>query len=443
MACYRQALQIKPGLAVAHFNLGALLQARGQLQEAAHHYQQAIVSEPRFFEAHGNLGTVLQQRGQLAAAEKCYRQALTLKPNARAYFNLGTALHDQGEHDEAIRQFREAVALDPQFADAWNNLGETLRDHGDMDEAFRCYKQALVVQPNHGRALYNVAETLYLGGKIQDAAGYFENSDFADAPDRAMQCLYKTSQFDTFKQKFDRLTVSRRHASILLGTLSTHHATNFRQEDPYNFCKAPMDYVWHTRVDEVATPGSALLQEILNDVQSLHIAERKQGRLYYGIQSAGNLFKRPEASFQKLATLIRGKVRDYQQRYNGSAYEIIMGFPRELEFSSSWYLRMKKGGFLGSHIHEEGWISGCVYLKLPDKNNAHEGSFEYSTDGDDYPRLHDEFPVQVVDQQVGDLVMFPSSLFHRTIPFHSDQERVCVAFDIKPAAFVSPAQPAP
>jgi len=53
------------------------------------------------------------------------------------------------------------------------------------------------------------------------------------------------------------------------------------------------------------------------------------------------------------------------------------------------------------------------------KNNAHEGSFEYSTDGDDYPRLHDDFPSQIVDQQVGDLVLFPSSLFHRTIPFHS------------------------
>ena len=95
---------------------------------------------------------------------------------------------------------------------------------------------------------------------------------------------------------------------------------------------------------------------------------------------------------------------------------------------------MNKGGYLTSHIHEEGWISGCVYLQLPEKNSAHEGSFEYSTDGDDYPRLHDDFPSQIVDQQVGDLVIFPSSLFHRTLPFHSDQERVCVAFDIKPAA---------
>ena len=32
----------------------------------------------------------------------------------------------------------------------------------------------------------------------------------------------------------------------------------------------------------------------------------------------------------------------------------------------------------------------------------------------------------------GDLVLFPSSLFHRTIPFDSKEERLCIAFDIVP-----------
>ena len=98
---------------------------------------------------------------------------------------------------------------------------------------------------------------------------------------------------------------------------------------------------------------------------------------------------------------------------------------------------MKKGGNLGSHIHEEGWISGCVYLKLP-KQKVHEtdAGFEYGTDGDSYPRQHDNFPSHIVVQEVGDIVLFPSSLFHRTIPFSSDEDRVCVAFDLKPDASI-------
>jgi uncharacterized protein (TIGR02466 family) len=438
VASYRKALQLKPSFTVAHFNLGTLLQTQGLLQEAARHYQKAVDIEPGFFEALGNLGTIMQQRGELEKAEHCYRKALVLRPDARGHFNLGTTLHDQGEHEEAIRAFREAVRLDPHFADAWNDLGETLRDRGDMDEAIRCYKQALTVQPGHDRANYNLGEFFCLADRLQDAIPYFEESSFADAQDRALQCLYKTRQFEAFRQKFDLLAAHGQRASVLLGSLSTHYATNFRLEDTYNFCKEPMDYVVHTRIDELAQPDSPLLKELLHDIQHLAIAERKQGRLYYGMQSAGNLLQRSESSYRKLAALIRKKVKDYQQRFAGSPYELISGFPREIEFTSSWYLRMKQGGYLTSHLHEEGWISGCIYLQLPEKNNAHEGSFEYSTDGDDYPRLHDDFPSQIVDQKVGDLVLFPSSLFHRTIPFHSDQERVCVAFDIKPAPLLRP-----
>ncbi len=432
MASYRKALQLKPELTVAHFNLGALLQQQGQLPQAAAHYQQAVAQQPRFFQAWANWGTVLQERGEWAAAGHCYRKALALHPDAQGHFNLGTVLYGQGHHQEAIQAFLEAVRLDPQFADAWNDLGETWRDQGGMDEAVRYYRQALVASPGHGRANYNLGEFYCMAGQLEQAVPFFKASDFADANERALQCLYKTQQFDAFKRQFDSLITQKQHNSILLGTLATHYAINFRQDNPYNFCKSPMDYVLHTRIDELAGPDSPWLRELLDGIKNLAIAERKQGRLYYGIQSAGNLLQRPEPSFQKLAALIRAKVKAYQQHFAGSDDEIIRLFPKQLEFASSWYLRMKQGGYLTSHIHEEGWISGCVYLQLPDKQSGHEGSFEYGTDGDDYPRLHDGFPSQIVDQAVGDLVLFPSSLFHRTLPFYSDQERVCVAFDIKP-----------
>ena len=433
IASYRNALQLKPDFAVAHFNLGTLLQARGLLQEAAQHYRQALAQEPDFFAAYGNLGTILQQQGQLEAAEDCYRKAVALHPDALGHFNLGTTLYGQGEHEEAIREFHKAIELDSQFADAWNSLGETLRDRGDMEEAIRCYRQALTAQPNHARANYNLGEFYCLLGQFTDAIAYFERSDFADAKERALQCLYKDKQFTVFKQKFAELTSQPHPVSILLGTLSTHYATNFREANTYTFCSNPMAYVVHTRIDELCLPNSPLLQALLHDIEHLAIAERKQGRLYYGMQSAGNLLQRSESSFQQLAALIRAQVKNYQRQFAGSSDALIRRFPKDIAFASSWYLRMKQGGYLTSHIHEEGWISGCVYLKLPDKQHAHEGSFEYSTDGDDYPRLHDDFPSQIVDQAVGDLVLFPSSLFHRTIPFNSDQERVCIAFDIQPA----------
>lgn len=432
--CYRKALRLKPDMTAAHFNLGTLFQTQGLLKEAVKHYRKTIELEPAYYEALGNLGTVLQQQGRLEQAGEYYRRALSLRADARGHFNLGTVFYGLGQHQEAVEAFREAIKLEPDFADAWNTLGETLRDRGEMDEAVRCYRKSLALEPDHDRAQYNMGEYLYLAGHLDEAIAYFEASHFADSQERALLCLYKTRQFELFQQRFAKAVANTRHSSVLLGALSTHHANNFHRDNPYRFCTSPMDYVQHSRIDELAVPDSPLLQALLHDIQHLAIAERKQGRLYYGIQSAGNLLLRSEASFQKLAVLIKQKIDAYRQYYRKRSRDgLITEFPRTIDFTSSWYLRMKQGGYLTSHIHEEGWISGCVYLKLPKRTRNHEGSFAYSTDGDDYPRLHDDFPEEIVDVEVGDLVLFPSSLFHRTLPFQSDEERVCVAFDVKPA----------
>lgn len=432
VASYRKAIALKRDLAVAHFNLGTALQGQGKLDEAIASYRSAATIEPGFLEAHGNLGTILQQQGNLVEAAASYRKALAIQPTARGYFNLGTALRGQGKLDEAVASYRKALAIEPDYAGAHNNLGETLRDQGKMDEAVACYKSALAIDPDNAQACYDMAEFLHLAGKYDEAIRYFEKSDLWDSGDRALYCMYKAGKFDEFSDKLEK-ALELRHTSPLLATLSTHYAANFGVEDRYNFCRNPMEFVFHSRIEALTDPNGQLLKDLLRDITHTEIAERKQGRLYYGIQSAGNLLKRPEASFQMLASLIRQKIEDYRQHFSAEYCELVKSFPDSLEFSSSWYLKMQKGGHLTSHIHEEGWISGCVYLVVPPRNEGHDGSIEFSTHGDDYPQKHDNFPSRAIDQRVGDIVLFPSSLFHRTIPFNSDEDRICVAFDLKPA----------
>jgi len=434
IASYRKALGLKPDLTVAYFNLGVVLQEQGKFEEAVTCYRKAVALEPGFFEAYGNLGTVLQKQGRLEDAVVNYRKALAISLDARGHFNLGTALRDQGRHEEAGQSYLQALALQPDYADAHNNLGEIFRDQGNMDEAIKCYQNAMAIDPGHSNANYNMGEFLSLAKRYEDAIPYFERSRFQDFQERAMECMYRIQRYDEFREKLKTMVHSGKK-SMMLATLSTHHAINFGVPDEYNFCPEPMRFAWHTNIPELAEPGSPLLQEVLETIDRTPIAARMQGRLYSGMQSAGNLLKRPEPAFQQLATLVKQKIVEYREHFAGEDCELIRSFPQDIDFSSSWYLKMKKGGNLGSHIHEEGWISGCVYLKLP-KQKIHitDAGFEYGTDGDNYPRMHDNFPSHIVVQEVGDIVLFPSSLFHRTIPFHSNEDRVCVAFDLKPMA---------
>ncbi len=431
---YRNALKLQPSMPDLHFNLGIVFGNLNRFEEAANSYRKAIALNPKFFEAYGNLGTLMQKQGKLEEAVASYRKAISINPDARGYFNLGTALRDQGRLDEAIKSYQQAIQLFPNYADAHSNLGETLRDQGNMQEAIKSYQNALALNPNHPSANYNMAEFLYLAKRYDEAIPHFEMSQLDDWQERSMYCLYKAERFDEFKNKLDAIVQSGTHTAPFLATLSTHYAINFGVDDPYNFCKNGLDFVYKAAIPELSSPNSPLLQSLLNDINNAEIAERVQGMLHNGKQSAGNLFKRPEHSFRTLAELVKKEFIHYKNKFAGADCELIKSFPEELEFTSSWFVKMRQGGHLDSHIHEIGWISGAVYLAMPsDKKSPEEGAFEYGTHGDSYPQKHSSFPVGSVIPNVGEIVLFPSSLFHRTIPFTSNEERICIAFDLKPS----------
>jgi uncharacterized protein (TIGR02466 family) len=429
---YRNALKLQPNTPDLLFNLAIVLTHINQLDEAENSYRSAIKLNPRFFEAYGNLGILLQQQGKLDEAIASYQAGLKINPqDARAYFNLGTVLRDKGLLADAVDSYQNAIKLFPNYTDAYNNLGETLRDQGNMVEAIKHYQQALSLNPDHVLANYNMAEFLYLAQRYDEAIPYFEKSQLEDWQDRVLFCLYKAERFADFKQKRDAIISQQAHTAPFLATLSTHYSINFNEPDPYNFCKNGFDFVYHNAIPELAE-GSSLLNSLLNDIKNADIAERKQARLTNGKQSAGNLFKRPEASFRALGELVKREFLAYKNKFSDADCELILSFPNELEFTSSWYVKMQQGGHLNGHIHEIGWISGAVYLAIPETQNIEEGAFEYGTHGDDYPQQHQNFPTQFIKPTVGDIVLFPSSLFHRTIPFNTQQQRICVAFDLKP-----------
>ncbi|HSI43260.1 MAG TPA: tetratricopeptide repeat protein [Methylotenera sp.] len=436
---YIKALKLQPNTPELQFNLGIALTNLNRLEEAVNAYQKAIQLQPQFFEAYGNLGTVLQKQGKLVEAINAYQQGLKINPqDARGYFNLGTALRDNGQLDEAVTSYRKALQLFPNYTDAHNNLGETLRDQGNMEAAVKSYQSALALNPQHPHANYNMAEFLYLAKRFEEAIPFFEASQLDDWQARSLYCLYKAERFDAFKAQLDQLVATTKHTAPFIGTLSTHYALNFGIENPYNFCKNGFDYVYRQSIPQLAEANSQLLKDLLHDINNTEIAERKQGMLHFGTQSAGNLFKRPEASFRTLAELIKQEFINYKNRFAGADCELIKSFPDTLDFTSSWYVKMRQGGHLDPHIHEIGWISGAVYLAMPtNRQNPDEGSFEYGTHGDNYPQKHGNFPAETIMPNVGDIILFPSSLFHRTIPFSADEERICIAFDLRPAVSIA------
>jgi len=177
-ALYRQILEVKPDHADALHYLGVIAYQVGNHEVAADLIGKATRISPTG-EMFSNLGLVLQAQGQLDDAVDHYRRALSYQPgHVEAHNNLGNALKDKGELDGAVEHYRHALRLRPDFAVAHNNLGVTLKMQGKLDEAVKSFRKALELKADFAEAygnllfLYSFSTTLAADEYIALARGW-------------------------------------------------------------------------------------------------------------------------------------------------------------------------------------------------------------------------------------------------------------------------------
>ena len=116
---FRRVLQLQPGLAAAHSNLGLLLEGAGRPEAAEACYRRALELNPGLVQTGINFGALLAARQRYAEAEAIYRRALGLAPE-----HPEPAAHDDafGVYQWALRQGYAADRLGLSGDSAGGNL---------------------------------------------------------------------------------------------------------------------------------------------------------------------------------------------------------------------------------------------------------------------------------------------------------------------------------
>ena len=105
----RRAVELDPGDAEAHGNLGIALAGQGRHAEAVAHYEAALAVAPGSAEVHNNLGSALARLGRVDEAVGHYAEAVRLRPGyGTAHYNLATAFYLKSRFEEAWREVRAA-----------------------------------------------------------------------------------------------------------------------------------------------------------------------------------------------------------------------------------------------------------------------------------------------------------------------------------------------
>ena len=100
-----------------------------------------------------------------------------------------------------------------------------------------------------------------------------------------------------------------------------------------------------------------------------------------------------------------------------------------------WATAMRAQGHQSAHIHPTSWLSAVYYVRVPDLvrrgDNAHKGWIEFGQPPEHYP-ITKESDVTFIEPVEGKLILVPSYVYHRTMPYEDDALRISIAFDFDP-----------
>jgi uncharacterized protein (TIGR02466 family) len=172
------------------------------------------------------------------------------------------------------------------------------------------------------------------------------------------------------------------------------------------------------------------LADTLRNLHSLKGQPLEQS-LRGGTQTEGDIFMHVDPVLMELREAIRVTVAEHVARLPApDQSHPLLGPPRHpIQFSGSWSVWLKSGGFHANHVHPAGWISSALYIVLPPDVGENEAG--YLTLGDAAaPSFKVDVPaIRTVEPKPGRLVLFPSYVWHGTRPF-GEGERITVAFDV-------------
>lgn len=156
--------------------------------------------------------------------------------------------------------------------------------------------------------------------------------------------------------------------------------------------------------------------------------------LHGGSQTEGHLFGAGHALVEKLRTRMEEAISLYVAGLApDDRHPFLARRSESIRYTGAWSCLMRGRGFHVNHLHPEGWISSCYYVTVPEATKDVDARNGWIKFGEPSLNLPLKNAIRRAVQPVpGRLVLFPSYMWHGTIPLHAASARTTIAFDIAP-----------
>ena len=145
---YREALELDPNFAIAHFDLGLTHEFQGKREDAIGFYRKAIELNPKQPQALLNLGVLLAKQSGYRDGLPLIDRAIEVRPAiAIAHFYRGRILTRAGRLKDARQAYLESYRLDPNHVETWFPLAKLHEKYRDQQRAIELLRKLVSKRP--------------------------------------------------------------------------------------------------------------------------------------------------------------------------------------------------------------------------------------------------------------------------------------------------------
>ncbi|WP_309602628.1 putative 2OG-Fe(II) oxygenase [Sphingomonas sp.] len=445
----------------------------GQLDQSLAAFAEAVAADPTRALTRHNHAVALRASYRFDEACAAFAEAKRLgMSGAGLHANWAAAALEAGRVDEAAELYRRAIAADPAHTESKVGLTRLQVEYRGGDDAFVHYEQ---IAQASGRLIdwIEYANMLQLHRRNAEAAEVAARAIAKFGEDPLLVAIQATAtgiegDAGTALARLERAFAGRSDAPLssmamlalragdaVRAAAIAEEQTRLNPDDQAAWANLSIawrlagdpredwlcDYARLVMVVEVPSPDGALspgdfAAEVAAVLDPLHQSQSEPGdqSLRHGTQTSGALFARPDPAIQRFrAAIVAAATLAIDGLPADSTHPFLRRLSPQLDFAGSWSVRLSPGGHHVAHMHSQGWMSSAYYARLPQDDRQkwadQQGWIQFGVP----PAMFDLdlAPRRVVEPAAGRLVLFPSYLWHGTLPFDQG-DRLTAAFDFVP-----------
>ena len=309
-----------------------------------------------------------------------------------------------GRAQDAKTNLQSIFQNNPKDVGALCDVANEARQEGQFSKSCDLYKQALELRPGDFSVMAGYAQAAISNNRFEDAHALLQ-AGLNQAPNNQLLLA-------------------------LVATLLRKMGRDHRQLYNYDaFVK-----VYDLSPPEGYSNMTAFNRALKARLDQLHVykAAPINQTLKSGSQTELDLALIDDPILQSFFMAVDQPIREYIDGLdNNPHHPLSRRRGKGYRISGAWSIRLSEDGHHINHVHPMGWLSSAYYVDLPKSVNEsnREGWIQFGQ-----PNLNIDLQAEhFVQPKAGRLVLFPSYMWHGTIPFKGPDTRLTLPFDVVPA----------